>query len=200
MLRLQSASFIYAIALMFALVASSMRAQELDQRYAQAHHVLHGFIEKMHMGAAAADAYLLLDDVKGSATEAGHAGQIPVLFARYAIISSGGPVGTGIGKATASDYFLAIPVDQASPELLQAAASGKPYKKAQIFFRRSDSGHLGAFAQDTLEDIRISFYERSATAIDGYPEVVIIGLQYAKVTWSVGSAKAGRDFASNKNL
>lgn len=108
-------------------------------------------------------------------------------------------MGTGSGKASPSDYYLVIPADQSGPILEQAAASGKPFVKAIISTLRSSQGLLVSSHLDTLEDVRVSFYMRTTTAVTSHPEIAIIGLQFAKATWAYGALKACRNYATNQN-
>jgi type VI secretion system secreted protein Hcp len=167
--------------------------------YQQVDLILRMFSDKAKAGGSTEDSFLKLDDVKGDSTDDKHKDQIRVLFAQNFIVTTGGAVGTGAGKATPSDYFLVIPVDKSLPVLFQAAASGKPYQKAEIFYRRAEKGEQKEYETDTRVDIRVSFVFRTQTSVTSYPDVVIVALQHAKVTWAHGSTKAGRDYAANKN-
>jgi type VI secretion system Hcp family effector len=176
-----------------------MAFQDYGTMYTQVGLILASFIEKAKAGGSTEDSYLKLDDVKGEATDSTHKDQIPVYFAQNFIVTTGGAVGTGSGKATPSDYFLVIPCDKSNPPLEQAVASGKPYQKAEIFYRRAEKGEQKEYQTDTLEDVRVSLYFLTHTPVTSHPHVAIIALQYAKATWAHGSTKAGRDFAANKN-
>lgn len=176
-----------------------MAFQDYNTMYMQVDLILKTFIEKAKAGGSTEDSFLKLDDVKGESTDSAHKDQINVLFAQNFIVQTGGAVGTGSGKATPSDYFLVIPSGKAGPVLEQAAASGKPFQKAEIFYRRAEKGEQKEYQTDTLEDVRVSLYFRTHTPVTSHPDVTLVALQYAKATWAYGSTKAGRDFAQNKN-
>ena len=137
--------------------------------------------------------------MKGEATDDKHKDQIQILFAQNFVVTTGGAIGTGAGKATPSDYFFIMPTCKAGPILQQSAASGAPYKKAEFFCRRPEKGEQKEYETDTLEDVRVSLFFRTQTPVTSYPDITLFALQYAKGTWAYGSTKAGRDFAANKN-
>ena len=184
---------------MFSLGAYPLRAVDAETQDKQSHYVLDGFIEKAKLGGATTDAFLRMDDVKGSATDSAHKDQISVLFARNYIA---GVLATGatLPHPTRSLYYLVIPTDKSYPILQQAAASNKPFQKAEIFFRQAIHGEQKEYSVDTLEDVRVVYFLRTSTPIIAYPDVVIIGLSFNKATWTQSSTKAGRDFAGSKNL
>ena len=190
--------FVYTFALLFSLGASPLRALEnVETQIQQAQSAVLGFIEKEKRGGSTNDSFLKLDDVKGSSTDSAHQGQITVLFSRNAIV--GGASATTPGKAAPSLYYLVIPTDKALPILQQAAASGRPFQRAEIFFRTAVQGEQKEYGVDTLEDVRVVCFLRTATSSPSYPDVVVIGLSFAKATWAQGTTKAGRDFSGNKN-
>lgn len=131
-----------------------MAFQDYNTMYQQVDLILRMFSEKAKAGGSTEDTYLKLDDVKGDATDSAHKDQIRVLFAQNFIVTTGGQVGTGSGRATPSDYFLVIPVDKSSPVLEQAVAAGKPFTKAEIFYRRAEKGEQKEYQTDTLETVR----------------------------------------------
>jgi type VI secretion system Hcp family effector len=176
-----------------------MAFQDYNTMYMQVDLIMKTFIEKAKAGGSVEDTYLKLDDVKGESTDDKHKDQIVVLFAQNFIVTTGGAVGTGAGKAAASDYFFIMPTCKAGPVLQQAAASGLPYKKAEFFFRKPEKGEQKEYETDTLEEVRVSLFFRTQTPVTSYPDVTLVALQYGKATWAYGSTKAGRDFMANKN-
>lgn len=190
--------FVYTFALMLSLGASPLRAvDDAEVQNNQSHAVLHGFIEKAKLGGSADDAFLKLDDVKGTATDTAHKDQIEVFFARNFISSVSSTTSTP--HPTPSLYYLVIKADKSYPILEQAAASGKPFVKAEIFFREAVSGEQKVHSVDTLEDVRVVYFARTSAPVPGNSRVVIIGLSFGRATWTQGSTKAGRDFVGNKN-
>jgi type VI protein secretion system component Hcp len=166
--------------------------------YSQVQLLLNGFAERTNRGGSSTEGFLQLDGVKGSATNPAYKDQITVLYSQNFITVTGGSVG-GAGKAVPSDYYLVIPVDQSGPVLEQAAANGSSFQKATITNLRTDRGQLVVFHTDTLEDVRVTFYMKTVTAVPAYPEVAIIGLGFGKATWAYGAVKACRDFSRNAN-
>lgn len=177
-----------------------MAFQDTNTMYQQVDLILKMFEAKAKAGGSTEDSFVKMDDVKGDSTDDKHKDEIRVLFAQSYIVTTGGAVGTGAGKATPSDLFLVIPVDKSFPILMQSAASGKPYQKAIVSYRRAEKGEQKEYEQDTYEDIRVAFVFRTNTSVTAYPDVAIVALQHAKITWSHGQTKAGRDYAANKNM
>lgn len=175
-------------------------ACELTQLYSQVAVIVNGFTERAKAGDSTAEAYLKLDDVKGSATHSTYRDQIPVFYVQNFVARLGGDaVDTAAAKASPSDYYLVIPADQSGPILEQAAASGKAFEKAIISTLRSIQGLPVLSRLDTLEDVRVTFYMKTTTASTPYPEIAIIGLQFAKATWGYGAVRACRDYVAHRN-
>lgn len=183
---------ICTIALMSSPGVDSMRAQDTEAPNPRAQAVLDGFIQKAKAGGSTGDAFLKLDDVKGSATDSAFKDQIAVLFTRNS-------VSTASGTAQPSLYYLAIPLDKSYPILEQAAASSKPFVTARISFRHSVGGQQVVYSEDVLSNVRVVYFLRTSTPAPAYPEIAIIGLSCATADWSYGTTRAGRDFSANKN-
>jgi type VI secretion system Hcp family effector len=146
------------------------------------------------------DMFLTLDDVKGSSTDSSFKDAMVVLDFSYAITNVG--AGSLSGKALAGDLVMTKTMDQSSPVLAQAAASGMAYKKAVLTVRRPDKGEQKPFYIITLSDVRVDAVSQMASAIKGlpaYPMTETLALTYGKAEWAQGNTKAGRDFAGNKN-
>src|SRR6516162_522151 len=108
-----------------------MAFQDYQTMFSQVQLILQMFVEKAKAGGSTEDSFLKLDDIKGSATDDKHKGEIPVFFAENYVVQTGGGAG-GTGKANPSDYFLVIPIDASCPPLEQAAATGHNFKKAVV--------------------------------------------------------------------
>lgn len=199
MLRRLALHFSQIIGLACALGASPAHAgfADLTTLYSQVQLLLNNFIALEKAGGATAQQFLKLDDVKGSSTNANYKNQIPVLFSQNFAATFVSTSGGGVGKASPSDYYLVIPVDQSGPVLEQAAASGKPFQKAIISFLHTAQGQLTTYGTDTLTDVRITFYMKTSTPVTQYPEIAIIGLSFSMAEWAFGSLKACYDFARN---
>jgi type VI secretion system Hcp family effector len=175
-----------------------MAFQDYQTMFTQVQLILQMFVEKAKAGGSTEDSFLKLDDIKGSATDDKHKGEIPVFFAQNFVMQTGGGAG-GTGKASPSDYFLVIPLDMSCPPLQQAGASGKTFNQATISFRRSEKGEQKEYEVDTLKDIRVSLYYETTTPVPTHPHVAVIALQFSEIQWTHGSTKAGRNYSQNKN-
>lgn len=164
--------------------------------------ILADFVEKSQIAGSTEDSFLKLGSVKGSATDSKHKDEITVLFATQQISQTGG-VNTAPGKATPSDYYFVIPVDQSYPILYQAAATGLTYDKAEIAYRHSNDGKQTEYLKVTLAGkVRVSLATLTSTQVAAHPTVVVIGLQFEKITneHTPSKTSAGYDHKANDKL
>ncbi|HEY2162295.1 MAG TPA: type VI secretion system tube protein Hcp [Solirubrobacteraceae bacterium] len=139
-----------------------------------------------HAGATEASAQL--DNLK-----------FPLQYASQAISTNCG-AGSSSCKGAPEPFTMTKQVDSTTPILAQSAASGKPYQRAEIIVRAPEKGELKPVITYTLEDVRVlDDHQVYDTTPNGGTLREVVTLHYAKITWAVGSTKAGRDFAANKN-
>ena len=104
-------------------------------------------------------------------------------------------------KRVAELFTLTKRVDHTTPILAQSSASGKPYQKAVITVRDQSTGTPETLITYTLEDVRVvDDHQVFNTHVGGGSLREVITLAYAKITWHVGTTKAGRDWAANRNI
>src|SRR5688500_11754265 len=97
---------------------------------------------------AAVDVFLKLGDIKGEAKDSKHGDEIDVLAWSWGKAEAVLPVsaqGRAVGKACISSFSVVKRVDQATPALFVAAASGVPIPNATITSRKA-----GGSQQDFL--------------------------------------------------
>ena len=100
-------------------------------------------------------------------------------------IGSGG--GGGVGRATFQDLSIVHKIDKASPQLLQACATGAHLKEATITFRKAGKGQQD-FLIIKMNDVIITGVVQSAPSSETGSETV--SLEFAKVDWEFKPVKA----------
>jgi type VI secretion system secreted protein Hcp len=88
----------------------------------------------------ASDIFAKIGDIKGESLDDKHKDEIEVLSFSWGVATntSAGPVGAG--KATFHDLSFNHTIDKASPQLLQACATGTHLKDATITHRKAGKG------------------------------------------------------------
>ena len=109
----------------------------------------------------ASDYLLEIEGIKGESKDSKHPDTIEIESfswgaANAGTHSSGG--GGGAGKVSFQDLHLTAHVSKAAPELMQACANGKHYKKAQLFVRKQGEDQQDYYIV-TLEDFIVSSYQ-----------------------------------------
>src|SRR5262249_36776428 len=94
----------------------------------------------------AADIFAKIGDIKGESFDDKHKDEVEVLSYSWGVTNSahiptgGGGSGGGAGQATFQDLSIVYKIDKASPQLLQACATGQHLKEATITFRKAGKG------------------------------------------------------------
>ena len=161
------------------------------------------------------DAFLKLDGIPGSSTDAAHKGEIQVTGFEEAFSNTARAVsatgGAGAGKVTFQDFHFTAPVSSATPRLLLACASGQHIRSAVLSVRRTGTaGKPGGldFLKYTLTDVLVSSVNTSVVSGDPLPKETF-SLSYAKLQVSFQEENAngtpvgqpissGWDLAGNK--
>lgn len=126
----------------------------------------------------AADIFAKLGDIKGESIDDKHKDEIEVLSYSWGV-HHGGPIsGGGTGKATFHDLSIVHHVDKATPQLLQACATGVHLKEATITQRKAGKGQLEFLIIKMNDVIITSVVPSSETA---QPSAETVGLAFAKV-------------------
>jgi type VI secretion system secreted protein Hcp len=148
----------------------------------------------------ATDIFAKIGDIKGDSTDNKHKDEVEVLSYSWGVtntgtIGSGG--GGGAGRATFQDLSIVHKIDRASPQLLQACATGQHLKEATITFRKAGKGQQD-FLIIKMNDVIITGVAQSAPSSEAGSETV--SLEFAKVDWEFkpqkpdGSLDAGIHF------
>ena len=88
----------------------------------------------------ATDYFLKLDGIKGESKDAKHKDEIDLLSFSWGATQSGTAAtagGGGAGKVSFQDFHFVMKMNKASPLLLQAVATGKHIKQADLVARKA---------------------------------------------------------------
>lgn len=106
----------------------------------------------------AVDMFLKIEGVKGESHDKKHEDQIDILAWSWGMSNSGSSHvggGGGAGKVNVQDLHVTKWLDKSSCDLLYACASGKHYKKAELFVRKAGEQPL-EYLTVTMEDVFIT--------------------------------------------
>jgi type VI secretion system secreted protein Hcp len=138
----------------------------------------------------ATDIFAKIGDIKGDSTDNKHQDEVEVLSFSWGVTNTGN-VGTGggggAGRATFQDLSIVHKIDRASPQLLQACATGQHLKEATITFRKAGKGQQD-FLIIKMNDVIITGVVQSAPSSEAGSETV--SLEFAKVDWEFKPQKA----------
>lgn len=158
----------------------------------------------------AASCFLKVDGIGGESQDARHQGEIELLsfsWGEAQLGASGAGGGGGAGKVQIHDLHFTATMSKASPQLMQACASGQHLKSAVLSGRRP-----GKSQQDylviTLSDVLVSSYQ--VGAVDPTAPVDQVALSFARITLDYRPQKAdgsldaavhaGWDVKANKKI
>jgi len=150
----------------------------------------------------ASDIFAKIGDIKGESLDAKHKDEIEVLSFSWGVSNtgstgSGGGGGGATGKAVFEDLEIVHGIDNATPALLKACATGQHIKDATITHRKAGKGQQ-EFLIVTLNDVTIAAVSHSGD--DAEPYVEAVSLKFAKVDFhyrkqrSDGSLDSGEHF------
>lgn len=129
----------------------------------------------------ATDIFAKIGDIKGESLDVKHKHEIEVLSFSWGV-SNTGSTGSGgggaTGKAVFQDLQIVHGVDNATPALLKACATGQHIKDATITHRKAGKGQQ-EFLIITLNDVTIAAV--SHTGDEAEPYVEAVSLKFAKV-------------------
>jgi len=137
------------------------------------------------------DIFAKIGDIKGESQDSAFKDQIEILSWSWGV-SQPGTMGTGsgggAGRASFSDFSFVHNVDKATPNLLNACATGKHFKEASITARKAGEGQKEYMIFKFSDVFITTVSPGGASAADTIPEQV--SLQYAKVELEYKPQKA----------
>src|SRR5262245_9860347 len=147
----------------------------------------------------ASNIFAKIGDMKGESIDAKHKDEIEVLSFSWGVTNSATIKSSGgsSSKATFQDLSIVHKIDKASPQLLQACATGQHLKEATITHRKAGKGQQ-EFLIVKMNDVIITGVVHGGTGDDSASETV--SLAFAKVDFEYkpqradGSLEAGIHF------
>jgi type VI secretion system secreted protein Hcp len=141
---------------------------------------------------AAVDYFLKIDGVEGESQDATHKGEVQLSSWSWGATNTGtmqAGSGGGGGKASMQDFSFSMPVNRATPKLVQKLASGEHIKRAVLTCRKAGKTPQ-EYLRITFEDIIVSSYSTGgAEGADAIPDEHI-SLNFAKITFEYREQKA----------
>jgi type VI secretion system secreted protein Hcp len=138
----------------------------------------------------ATEIFARIGDIKGESLDAKHKDEIEVLSFSWGVTNSGSTGsggGGGTGKAKFQDLQIVHGIDNASPALLKACATGQHIKDATITHRRAGEAQH-EFLVITLKDVTITAVSQAGN--DDQPYVEAVDLKFAKVDFHYRKQRA----------
>jgi type VI secretion system secreted protein Hcp len=141
---------------------------------------------------AAVDYFLKIDGIEGESQDATHRGEIQLSSWSWGATNTGtmqAGGGGGGGKASMHDFSFTMPVNKATPKLMQKLASGEHIKRAVLTCRKAGKTPQ-EYLKITFEDIIVSNYSTSGSAGDSAIPDEQISLNFAKIVFEYREQKA----------
>lgn len=121
----------------------------------------------------AVDMFLKIDTIPGESTDDKHKDWIEVLSVSFGATQTGtGAVGGAAGRTEFFDVFAKLPVSQASPMLLKAAATGEHLKSATFVFTMNVGGTKVEYMKISLTDARVGSFKSTEDRTDVFVPAV----------------------------
>jgi type VI secretion system secreted protein Hcp len=160
---------------------------------------------------AAVDFFLKIDGIEGESQDAKHKGSIDIESwswgcANLGTMAAGG--GGGAGKVSMHDFTFSMPINKATPKLIQCCAGGDHIGKAVLTCRKA-GGDQKEYLKITFSDVLVSSYHTGAASGSPIPHESI-SLNFSKVEFGYqeqdskgnlgGAILAGWDLKLNKKV
>jgi type VI secretion system secreted protein Hcp len=141
----------------------------------------------------ASDIFAKIGDIKGESTDSKHKDEIEVLSFSWGVTNAVPAAGTGggggSGKAKFQDLAFTHAIDKATPQLLQACATGKHLPEATITHRKAGKGQQ-EYLIIKMNDVVITGVTNSDSTADPNPSSETVNLAFAKVDLEYKPQKA----------
>ena len=139
----------------------------------------------------ASDMFAKIGDIKGESLDSKHKDEIEVLSWSWGVTQTapGGHGGGGVaGKASFQDFTFIHHIDQSSPSLMKACATGEHIKEATVTLRKAGKGQQ-EYLIIKMSDVIVTGVAPNAAA-DGAETAESVALQFAKVDLEYKPQKA----------
>jgi type VI secretion system secreted protein Hcp len=146
------------------------------------------------LGNKTGSTFLKLDGITGPVTDKQHKGDIQVESFSFGLSNTGAHGsggGGGAGKVSLSSFKILKPLDKASPLLLNAAATGKHIKWAELRFARKAGGTQMDYLYLKLDDVLVSSVQAGGSSKGVPEEQVTFNFIKMQETFVNGDGKPG---------
>ena len=140
----------------------------------------------------ASDYFLKLDGIKGESLDAKHKDEIDLVAFSWGVSNSGtqaGAGGAGAGRATLTDFEVAMPVNRSAPQLFLKCASGAHIKDGTLAVRKSGGKDQIEYLKFKFTDILITAYEENANVAEDRP-LDLVRFNFSKIEMTYVTQKA----------
>ena len=141
---------------------------------------------------AVVDYFLKLDGIDGESLDHKHSKEIHVESWSWGEVQSGTSAtggGGGAGKVSMQDFHFVMKVNNASPKLMLACATGEHIKKAVLTCRKAGKDQQ-EYLLVTMSDLLVSSYQSGGSAHSDVLPTDQISLNFSKIEWSYKPKKA----------
>jgi type VI secretion system secreted protein Hcp len=128
--------------------------------------------------------FLKIEGIAGDSTDAKHKGEIEVESFSWGVTQATAPGpggGGGAGRPAFEDLNVVTPFSRASPQLMQACATGEHLRSAVLTGRRSGGKAQFEYMTLTLSDVLVSAYRSGAASADAVVPSDAFSLAYAEL-------------------
>ena len=160
---------------------------------------------------SAVDYFMKIDDITGESQDAKHKGSIEIESWSWGESQMGthsDGSGGGAGRVQMQDFHFVMKINQASPKLILACATGEHFKKAVLICRKAGKEQQ-EFLKIEMDDLLVSSYH---TGGSGHTDIIPtdqISLNYGKIHFEYreqkqdgslgGAIRTGYDLRARKN-
>jgi type VI secretion system secreted protein Hcp len=161
---------------------------------------------------AAVDYFLKIEGIEGESSDSKHKGEIDLHSWSWSEHQTGAHAaggGGGAGKVSMADFHFTMNVNNATPKLMLACATGEHIKKATLVCRKAGKEQQ-EYLTIVMSDLLISSYQTGGSAGSSVVPLDQVSLNFAKIEveykpqnadGTLGAAvKAGYDLKSNKKV
>ncbi len=140
---------------------------------------------------SAVDYFLKIDGIEGESTQKGHEKQIELQSFSWGETNSGshaGGAGGGAGKVNMQDFHFVMNVNQASPKLFLACATGEHIKSALLTCRKAGKTQQ-EYLKFKFEELLISSFQTGGSAGSSVIPVDQVSFNFTKIEMSYAAQK-----------
>jgi type VI secretion system secreted protein Hcp len=130
----------------------------------------------------AVDYFIKFDGIKGESADAKHKGEIDIESWSWGEtqVRPGHGGGGGAGKVSMQDFLFVMRLNAASPNLMQACASGKHIKTAMLSGRKAGKGQQD-YLTFKFHDVLVSSYQTGGSEQGDVVPTDQVSFNFAKI-------------------